>query len=193
MTEKTPPGLEEGVPVGRVKSALEALLLVASEPLTARRAAGLLGLTEGQVRACFRLLAEEYDRRETGLAVIEVGGGFRLVTRPEFDELVARLEPSRVQAPLSPAAMETLAIIAYKQPVTRLDIEAVRGVRCEGVLATLLERDLIEEVGRKDGPGRPILYATTPRFLEYVGLRGLDELPPLPEPGAGGASETGPA
>jgi segregation and condensation protein B len=174
------PPAEEGLSVDRIKGALEALLLVASEPLSPRRAATVLDLPESQARTCLRLLADDYSRRESGLAVIEVGGGFRLVSRPEFDELVARLEPSRVQTQLSGAAVETLAIVAYNQPLTRMDVEAIRGVRCEGVLATLCDRGLVEEVGRKEGPGRPILYGTTRRFLEFVGLVDLSHLPPLP-------------
>ncbi|MEW6031344.1 MAG: SMC-Scp complex subunit ScpB [Bacillota bacterium] len=179
MAERGP----EGPAPETVKGALEALLLVASEPLTPRRAAGILGLTEAQARAYLRLLAAEYEERRGGLEVIEVGGGYRLVSRPEFDVYISRLEPTRAPAPLSAAAVETLAIVAYRQPVTRAGIEAVRGVRCEGVLGTLLERGLIEEVGRGEGPGRPILYGTTSRFLEYFGLRDLADLPPLPHPG----------
>ena len=167
-----------------VRGALEALLLVAPEPLSARRLAALLGQTEAQVRAYLRLLAGEHEERGGGLAVIEVGGGFRLVSRPEYDDLIARLEPSRSPMPLSAAAVETLAIISYRQPVPRSDIETVRGVRCEGVIGTLLDRALIEEVGRGEGPGRPILYGTTRRFLEHFGLKDLSELPPLPEAAA---------
>ncbi len=172
---------DEGVSVGRVKAALEALLLVAPEPLTPKKAAAVLGLTEAQARTCLRLLADDYDRRESGLVVTEVAGGYRLLSRPEYGEFIAKLDPARTPPPLSAAAVETLAIIAYRQPVTRVDVEAVRGVRCEGVLATLLERDLVAEVGRKEGPGRPILYGTTRRFLEYFGLKDISELPPLPE------------
>ena len=168
----------------RVESVLEALLLVASEPLSCRRAAAVLGLGERRVRAAFERLKAEYRRRAGGLEVIEVGGGYRLVTRPEFDEYVVKLDPARAEQPLSPAALETLAIVAYRQPATRLDVEAVRGVRCEAVLATLLERGLIEEAGRKEGPGRPVLYRTTRRFLEWFGLTDLADLPPLPEPPA---------
>lgn len=167
---------------GSVRGALEAMLLVSSEPLTARRAATVLGLGEGEVQNHLRALADEYRGRHGGLEIIEVGGGWRLVSRADFDEVIARLEPSRSLPPLSPAAVETLAVVAYKQPVTRADVEAVRGVRCEGVLGTLLERGLIEETGRRDGPGRPILYGTTRRFLEQFGLRDLTELPALPEP-----------
>ncbi|HCW51209.1 MAG TPA: SMC-Scp complex subunit ScpB [Clostridiales bacterium] len=176
------PEAEAGtLPPEKVKAALEALLLVSSEPLSPRRAGRILGLTETEARTCLELLAEDWRRRGGGLEIVEVGGGFRLVTRPEYDEYVAKLEPSRVKPPLTQAAVETLAIIAYRQPVRRADIERVRGVRCEGVLGTLLERGLIEEVGRADGPGRPILYGTTKRFLEFFGLRDLSELPPLPE------------
>jgi len=179
------------VAVDRVKSALEALLLVAAEPLTFRRAAAILGLTEAQARTCLRLLQADYRQREGGLDIVEVASGYRLVTRPEFDQYIAKLEPGRAQLPLSAAAVETLAIVAYRQPVTRIDLEAVRGVRCEGVVATLQERGLVEEVGRKEGPGRPILYGTTRRFLEHFGLRDLSELPPLPEPGQGDTEAAG--
>ncbi len=179
------------VAVDRVKSALEALLLVAAEPLTSRRAAAILGLTEAQAGTCLRLLQADYRQREGGLDIIEVASGYRLVTRPEFDPYIARLEPGRSLPPLSAAAVETLAIVAYRQPVTRIGLEAVRGVHCEGVVATLLERGLIEEVGRKEGPGRPILYGTTKRFLEHFGLRDLSELPPLPEPDNGESEAAG--
>lgn len=164
------------------KGALEALLLVSGEPLTCRRAAAATGMTEPQVRAYLGLLADDYRLRRSGLEIVEVGGGWRMVSRPEFDQFIVRLEPSRARLPLSPAATETLAIVAYRQPVSRLDLEAVRGVRCEGVLGTLLDRGLIEEVGRAEGPGRPILYGTTRRFLEYFGLNHISELPPLPDP-----------
>lgn len=177
--------VEDGVAADRVMAALEALLLVASDPLSPRRAAAVLNLTEAQVRTCFLLLKETCHQRNGGLDVIEVGGGFRLVTRPEFDALVAKLEPSRSQTPLSAAAMETLAIVAYNQPLTRPAIEAVRGVRCEGVLTTLVDRGLLADAGRREGPGRPLLYVTTRRFLEYFGLGDLSDLPPLTRPARG--------
>jgi len=184
--------VEELAP-GRILAVLEALLLVASEPLAPRRAGGILGLTEAQARAYLRLLADTYRERDGGLEVVEVGGGFRLVSRPEMHDYILKLEPSRGPQPLSRAAVETLAIIAYRQPVARAEVEAVRGVRCDGVLGTLVDRGLIEEIGRAEGPGRPILYATTRRFLEQFGLRDLSELPPLPpreEPAEG--SDFGP-
>lgn len=165
------------------RGALEALLLVSGEPLSIRRAALATGMTEPQVSAYLRLLADDYRIRRSGLEIVESGGGWRMVSRPEFDEFIVRLEPTRTRLPLSPASTETLAIIAYRQPVSRLDIEAVRGVRCEGVLGTLLDRGLIQEVGRAEGPGRPILYGTTRRFLEHFGLNEIRELPPLPEVG----------
>jgi len=173
---------EAGLAPDRITAVLEALLLVASEPLTPRRAAGILGLTEAQARAYLRHLADIYRERDGGLLVVEVGGGFRLVTRPEFNDYVVRLEPARGPQPLSRAALETLAIIAYRQPVSRVEIEAVRGVRCEAVLGTLIDRGLVEEAGRAQGPGRPFLYATTRLFLEQFGLSDLSDLPPLPPP-----------
>lgn len=180
MTKSAPD--DGAVAVERLKAVLEALLLVAAEPLNCRRAAAILEVTEAQARTCLRLLEADYRDRDSGLTVVEVAGGYRLVTRPEFDPYVAKLEPGRALPPLSTAAVETLAIAAYRQPLTRTDLEAVRGVRCEGVVATLVERGLLEEIGRKEGPGRPILYGTTRRFLEHFGLRDLAELPALPEP-----------
>jgi segregation and condensation protein B len=118
--------------------------------------------------------------RERGIALREIGGGYRLHSNPECREEVERyLLPPKTY--MSPASLETLAIVAYLQPVTRAEIESIRGVNVDGVMSTLEQRQLIRELGRKDGVGRPILYGTTTQFLESFGLRSLDELPPLPE------------
>jgi segregation and condensation protein B len=118
--------------------------------------------------------------RERGIALREIGGGYRLHSNPECREEVERyLLPPKTY--MSSASLETLAIVAYLQPVTRAEIESIRGVNVDGVMTTLEQRQLIRELGRKDGVGRPILYGTTTQFLESFGLRSLDELPPLPE------------
>lgn len=161
-------------------AALEAILFAAPEPLAPDQLAQVLGVEAPLVQAALRRLAEHYDGGGHGIELQRVGGGYRLVTRPRFAPYVARLNrPRRVV--LSHAALETLAIVAYRQPVTRAEIEALRGVGSESPLATLLEHGLVQEVGRKEAPGRPILYGTTRRFLEYLGLNDLAELPPLPE------------
>ena len=127
-------------------------------------------------------LLEEYEERDGGVRIVRVAGGFQMVTRPDLSDQIARfLAGPGGRARLSKPALETVAIVAYRQPVTTAEIEAVRGVNSDGVLRTLLDRKLIREAGRKQVPGRPILYATTQDFLHYFGLNAIDELPPLDE------------
>lgn len=163
---------------------IEALLFAAREPVPVHRLAQICGVAETDAAWALGLLGTHLTEARHGVEVAEVAGGFRLFTKKAFASHVeAMLQPVRSQ--LSAAALETLAVIAYRQPVTRLDVEAIRGVQCEHSLRTLLERQLIREVGRKAAPGRPILYGTTPAFLEHFGLRSLAELPP-PDAFAGG-------
>ncbi|HHW13850.1 MAG TPA: SMC-Scp complex subunit ScpB [Firmicutes bacterium] len=159
---------------------LEALIFAAPEPLSAKEAGALLGLDSAEVKRLLHRLRDDYAARGGGLVVEEAAGGWRIVTAPELGEWVARLGRAPRQAPLSPAALETLAIVAYRQPVTRAEIEAIRGVHSESALHTLEERGLIREVGRREGLGRPVEYGTTEGFLSAFGLRNLEELPPLP-------------
>jgi segregation and condensation protein B len=158
---------------------LEALLFVKGEPVALSDLQRWLRLpSEQAVRATVAQLAQRLEASQSALTVRWVDGGVELCTRPELDDhLRVALEPD--PRPLSHAAWETLAVVAYRQPITRAEIEAVRGVSCERALATLLERELVEEVGRKAAPGRPLLYATTARFLREFGLQSLQELPPL--------------
>ncbi|EKP93870.1 SMC-Scp complex subunit ScpB [Thermaerobacter subterraneus] len=171
---------------GPVRGAVEALLFVAGEPLPASRMARILGVSEAVVREALEELAQACRAPGRGIELVEVAGGWQLVTRPEYSRAVEELLQPRRQA-LSRAALETLAIIAYRQPVTRAEIEAIRGVQSDAGLRALLERGLVREVGRKEAPGRPILYGTTPLFLQQFGLRDLSELPP-PGTFAAGAS-----
>jgi segregation and condensation protein B len=136
------------------------------------------------------ILALEGRLQASGLQLVQVAGGYQLCTRAEYAEIVARyLQPQ--PSKLSRAALETVAIIAYRQPITLPEIEAIRGVQSEGVVRTLLQRGLIQEVGRKPTAGRPVLYGTTPQFLHYFGLNSLEELPELEElsPPEGNQSE----
>jgi segregation and condensation protein B len=159
--------------------ALECLLFVAAEPLTAAAAAQALQLEEELTAAALEAFRLQYARGG-GLQVVRVAGGYQLRTRPEFSEVVAAyLRPAAQK--LSRQALETLAIIAYEQPITQPEIDALRGVNSDGVIKTLAERELIVEAGRKDAPGRPILYRTTDRFLKHFGLPDLTELPKLEE------------
>jgi segregation and condensation protein B len=163
----------------RLKAILESLLFAAGEPVTvARLEEAIEEVSRDQIRSALSRLASEYSAGGRGFALEEVAGGYQLRTRKEFAHQVRKLlaaKPPRLSRPL----LETLAIIAYRQPVTGPEIEHLRGVDSAGVLDTLLERRLIRIAGRKDAPGRPIIYATTAEFLEAFGLKDLDSLPDL--------------
>jgi segregation and condensation protein B len=160
---------------------LEAYLFVATEPVQPAEIGRLLNIEAAAVEEALEDMANAYARRiNSGLHVVRIAGGYQMATRPALAEGVARLLAAPGQkSRLSKPALETLAIIAYQQPVTQAEIEAVRGVSADGVLKTLAERRLIQETGRKEVPGRPILYGTTPDFLHYFGLNTLEDLPPL--------------
>ncbi len=162
--------------VARLQTPIEALLFVASEPLSIKQIAKLVRSEEREVAATLARLEETYVDR--GIVLRQVAGGFRFASSPLARDVVeAYLLPPK--STLSTPALETLAIVAYTQPSTRGEIEAIRGVNSDSVLSTLLERGLIAEAGRKDVVGRPMQYETTPAFLESFGLRSLDDLPQL--------------
>jgi segregation and condensation protein B len=161
--------------------AIECLLFMSDQPLSARELGDLLEETPGAITAAIPALAERYS--DSGLQLIEVGGGYRLCTRPEYGRYVERLrEPRHFR--LSQAALETLAIVAYRQPVTRPEIEAIRGVSADSAVSTLIERGLVRECGQKQAPGRPMMYGTTELFLLQFGLNRLADLPPIEFPAA---------
>lgn len=160
----------------KLEGALEALLFAAGEPLSVGELAQLLQLEKPQVWELLGVLKERYGQEGSGLMLREVDQGFQLVTKPEHYELLQGLGKIK-EIKLTNAAMETLAIIAFKQPVTRAEMEAIRGVKVDGVVNTLLELGLIEEVGRKKSLGNPILYGTTSKFLVTFGLNSLEDLP----------------
>jgi segregation and condensation protein B len=165
-----------------VHAILEALLFVSPGPVTLDRLAAVLdGMPKAEVREAVRSLQAAYQEAGRGLQIVEVAGGLQLVTRPDYGPWIKRLEKSKPAPKLSRSALESLAIIAYKQPIVRAEIEQIRGVETSGVIRTLLERKLVRMVGRKDVPGRPIMYGTTKYFLQHFGLRDLAELPPLRE------------
>jgi segregation and condensation protein B len=159
--------------------ALEALLFVSDEPLTPSVLAQALEVDRRAAEEMCDALARRLDERGSGLVLRNVAGGWRLFTHPDAAPVVERFVLSSRQARLTKAALETLAIVAYKQPVTRHQVSAVRGVNSDGVLRALVDRGLVEEAGREDAPGRPVLYATTPQFLERLGLPSLAALPSL--------------
>jgi len=160
-----------------IKNIVESLLFVADEPLTIDRLKQIIsGAQPQELREVLQELAADYAERQGGFYLNEVAGGYQIRTRSEYKEWIKRLLQPRPQR-LSKAALETLAIIAYKQPVIRSDVEHIRGVDCGGVLRVLLERKFIRVLGRKDIPGRPLIYATTKRFLEVFDLKNLKDLP----------------
>jgi segregation and condensation protein B len=169
-----PSGKMPDSPVAR----LEAVLFVAREPLTTRKLAQLADLADGtEARTLIRALEARYEGQQTAFQIAEVAGGFQLLTRPRFGPWLRRLYESPVQARLSGPALETLAVVAYRQPVLRADIEEIRGVQSGEILRQLMDRDLVRISGRSSELGRPFFYGTTRRFLQVFGLRKLDELP----------------
>ena len=165
-----------------IKNIIESLLFVAGEPLSIDHINNILiQAGKKEIRNALFELSKEYEARKGGFYLREVAGGYQIRTRPEYREWINRLiQPKALR--LSKAALETLAIIAYKQPVTRPMIEEVRGVNSDGVVRNLLSKGLIEEVGRAEGVGRPILYSTTTEFLNHFGLTSIKELPPFEIP-----------
>ena len=160
-----------------IKNIIESLLFVADEPLTIDRLKKIIpGAESRELRETLEELTTDYETRQGGFFLKQVAGGYQIRTRPEYMEWIKRLLQPRPQR-LSKAALETLAIIAYKQPVIRSDVEHIRGVDCGGILRVLLERKFVRVLGRKDIPGRPLIYATTKRFLEVFDLKNLRDLP----------------
>jgi segregation and condensation protein B len=161
---------------------IEAALFSASRPLTVEELAALdPEASLADVRTSLGQLGEIYEFNQHAVELVELAGGWQILTRPAFAEAIERARITMRASRLTPAALETLAVIAYRQPVGRADIEEIRGVSASGVLRTLQERGLIEVVGRSEGLGRPLLYGTTPQFLEVLGLEDLSNLPDAEE------------
>ncbi len=159
--------------------ALEALLFVSDEPVAAVVLGQALEVERWEADELCEELARSYEERGAGLVLRNVAGGWRLTTSPDTAPIVERFVLSTRHARLTKASLETLSIVAYKQPVTRHQVSSIRGVNSDGVVRALVDRGLVAEVGREETPGRPVLYGTTPEFLEKLGLPSLAELPPL--------------
>ena len=188
----------------QAKSLIEAILFMAGEPLGVDAVRKIIEVDKYNTERLLRELMDEYAVRNTGLLIVEVAGGFRMVTNPDCAPWIKKMLSTAVPKRLSQSSLETLAIIAYKQPIIKAEIEAIRGVNSDGVVKTLLERRLIKILGRKEAPGRPLMYGTTQEFLQYFGLKDLSELPTLkefeemeipelPEGSAGGEPEDTPS
>jgi segregation and condensation protein B len=157
---------------------VEALLFASEAPLSASELARAdETLDEEQVETLLAELKAEYEAEERAFGLFEIAGGYQILTRPEFSHVLERFDAVPITTRLSGAALETLAVIAYRQPVGRAEVEDIRGVSAGGVLKTLLDRNLVEVVGRGEGLGRPLLYGTTRFFLEHFGFQSLAELP----------------
>ncbi len=166
---------------------LEALLLGTHHPLTAGRLAELMDLPGTRpIRAAIKQLNEQYEQSGRAFRIEQIAGGYQILSLPEFGEHLQKLHLREIDSKLTKPALETLAIIAYKQPILRADIEAIRGVACGETIRSLMEKHLVKIAGRAEEPGRPILYGTTKRFLELFGLNSIKDLPQsqtLPPPG----------
>lgn len=163
-----------------LKQAVETLLFITDQPLDAAKLASALGEKDRDaVCAVIEELRREYDERAGAVRLLEIAEGFQMATKPEFAPFVRNLYKERMTMRLSTAALETLAIIGYRQPLTRAEIEEIRGVEVIAALETLLEKALVKVVGRRESVGRPLLYGTTPEFLRHFGLRSIADLPPI--------------
>lgn len=165
-----------------LKAILEAILFVSPEPVPVARLMSIVGtVSKAEVVQSLEILSHDLDQEGRGIQLVQVAGGYRLATKQEYGPWLKRMDKAKAAQKLSRSALESLAIIAYKQPLVRSEIEEIRGVETSGVLRTLCERKLVRIVGRKDVPGRPIMYGTTKFFLEHFGLQDLTQLPPLRE------------
>ncbi len=179
MSEKQ---IEQTMPEGFQAMVVEALLFSSEVPLTTAKMREIIpGVTEKRIREIVSRLNRDYENAGRAFRIQEVAGGYQMFTLPEFAPYVEQLFQSRQKSKLSQKALETLAIIAYKQPITRQEIEDIRGVNSDGIIRTLLARGLITIAGRAEAPGSPFLYKTTKTFLEYFGLNSLKDLPRLKE------------
>jgi len=197
--EEQEPGEDELVPT--VESVVEAILFASDEPLTSGRLAKIVESTGGQVRKCIEALNAKYEANHNAFRIEQIAGGYQMLTLSTYNQWLSKMLRVRSDTKLSPAAMETLAIIAYKQPVIRVDIEAIRGVAVGEVIRSLMYKGLVKIVGRAEILGRPMLYGTTKKFLEVFGLNSLKDLPkaeelrrpkPEPEPKTKSESESEP-
>ena len=164
-----------------IECALEAVLFSLGEAVEIDRLAEALEVREDEVKNAFKNLQKKYEKENRGLKLIEIENSVQMCSNPDYFECIKRVTQIKKQAGLSSAALETLSIIAYNQPVTKGTIEFIRGVDCTYSVTRLLERGFIDELGRAETPGRPILYGTTAEFLRCFGLKSLEDLPPLPE------------
>jgi len=161
---------------------IEALIFASDAPLPAKKIKNIIEeASERDIKKHIKEINQKYEQMNSPLTIVEVAGGYQIVTRPDYEPWIKQLYRTRSASHLTQKALETLAIIAYKQPITKQEIEAIRGVNVDAVMRTLIERNLVSIRGRKKAPGNPLLYGTTLFFLEYFGLKNLEDLPKLKE------------
>lgn len=164
-----------------ISAAIEAILFSSGDSVEKSRIAGALGIEEGLVDETVEKLIEDYDDAQRGITILKLDSAYQMVARKDYAPQIRTVMDLRRNTPLSQAALEVLAVVAYNQPVTKAFVEQVRGVDCSGVIGSLTTKGLVEEKGRLELPGRPLLYGTTEHFLRCFNISSLDELPPLPE------------
>lgn len=164
-----------------IKSIIEGLLFAWGDPLDLKDISSILDIKEKELEQILKEMMDDFNYNRRGLRIIKFNNSYQIGTRPEHHEWISKLNQNKNKKNLSNASLETLSIIAYKQPIIKSDIELIRGVRCDRALETLIEKNLVKEVGRLERTGRPILYGTTDEFLRYFGLETLVDLPPLNE------------
>lgn len=179
--QKTHEGMDFIMDIREIKSIVESLLFVAGDAVPIKDLCGVISIDETTLRRIVNQMMDSFSEENRGVQIIEVNNCYQLCTKPEHYEYIERLVKPQSRQGLSQASLETLAIIAYKQPITKSQVDYIRGVKSEGCIARLVEKDLIYEADRMDGPGRPILYRTTDSFLKLFGLKSLKELPVLKE------------
>lgn len=165
-----------------IRGIIEGLLFVSEKPVTLDQFKNVLETISAlDIKKTLEELKEEYAQKKSGMVLMEIAGGYQMLSNSNYATYIRKFYKTKHKEKLSKPALEVLAIVAYKQPVTRLDAELIRGVNSDGIITNLLEKELIKVVGRKDVPGKPYLYGTTKQFLEYFGLRLLEDLPKLEE------------
>lgn len=167
--------------IRKIKAIIECLLFVSGDPVSLKDLSNVLDVDQNTLKKIINQLIDDYDDSSRGIKIIEINGSYQLCSKPELYYFVEKLLKPKAKTGLSQASLETLSIIAYRQPITKSAIDEVRGVKSDACITRLLEKDMIKEVGRMEGPGRPILYGTTDTFLRLFGLKNISELPPLKE------------
>lgn len=168
--------------IEEIKPIIECLIFAAEEPITIRKLAEIIeGVDNARIEEAIAQLKKDYDMQGRSFQIEEIAGGYQLFTRSEYYEWIAKLRKKSGETKLSQAALETLAVIAYKQPVLRADVEAIRGVQSGQIIRLLMEKDLVKVVGRDESLGHPLLYGTTKKFLEHFGLKDIKDLPKIEE------------